>query len=348
VGVPGTQAALAHPFAGSSGGSLSEPAPTLLTVSDLRVQFQSRGRIVRAVEGITFSVKQGSTLAVIGESGSGKSVTSRAILGLLPKNTVVTGGVEFNGQQLLGLPDRSMREIRGRDIGFVPQDPARSLNPTLRVGQQVVEALRIHNRELSRKDAQTRAIELLSRVRIPSASQRFHDYPHQLSGGMRQRVLIAMALACSPKLVIADEATTALDVTTQEQIMSLLLEIQGEARMALLLISHDLALARAYADDLVVMYAGRVVEAGSSEDVFTEVRMPYTEALLEAIPSGDATSGRLVAVPGQPPDPSLAPEVGCVFAARCGRAEERCLLEKPIEEEDPKGHRWSCFYALGQ
>jgi ABC-type dipeptide/oligopeptide/nickel transport system ATPase component len=231
----------------------------LLEVEDLRVAFAVGGREVRAVDGVSYQVEPGRTLAIIGESGSGKTVGCRAIMGLLPTGTEISGSARLRGTELIGLSDGQLRKHRGSEMAMVFQDPARSLNPTMRVGKQITEAITTH-RKVSRSDARDQAIELLRLVRIPAPERRFSEYPHQLSGGMRQRVVIAMALACRPKLLIADEATTALDVTTQAQIMELLLELQRDLDMALIFISHDLGLAASYADEVVVMYAGKIVE----------------------------------------------------------------------------------------
>ena len=257
----------------------------LLDIEDLRVTFTGRGRgpEVRAVDGVTYSVYAGQTLAIVGESGSGKTVSCRAVMGLLPPGAVVTGSARFQGTQLIGLSDDQLRQHRGANVAMVFQDPARSLNPTMRVGAQIAEAVRAH-RDVTKVQAKEQAVDLLRQVHIPLPERRCAEYPHQLSGGMRQRVMIAIALACRPRLLIADEATTALDVTTQAQIMELLLELQADLGMALMLISHDLGLAGAYADEVIVMYAGRIVEQAPAIELATRVRMPYTQALYEAIP----------------------------------------------------------------
>src|SRR6204780_5862979 len=258
----------------------------LLEVEDLRVAFAVGGREVRAVDGVSYRVEAGRTLAIIGESGSGKTVGCRAIMGLLPAGAAISGSARLRGSELIGLSDAQLRKYRGSDMAMVFQDPARSLNPTMRVGSQITEAIRTH-RKVSRSEAHTEAVELLRLVRIPAPERRYHEYPHQLSGGMRQRVMIAIALACRPKLLIADEATTALDVTTQAQIMELLLELQAELGMALIMISHDLGLAASYADEVIVMYAGKIVEQAQARRLFGaggSVKMRYTRALLDAIP----------------------------------------------------------------
>jgi oligopeptide/dipeptide ABC transporter ATP-binding protein len=318
----------------------------LLEVEDLRVAFAVGGREVRAVDGVTYKVDAGRTLAIIGESGSGKTVGCRAIMGLLPVGTEISGSARLRGTELIGLSDSQLRKHRGSEMAMVFQDPARSLNPTMQVGKQITEAIRTH-RKVSTKEAHNQAVELLRLVRIPAAERRFHEYPHQLSGGMRQRVVIAMALACRPKLLIADEATTALDVTTQAQIMELLLELQQELDMALILISHDLGLAASYADEVVVMYAGKVVEQAPAKRLFGAggtVRMRYTRALLDAIPHLERPAhAELPVVSGRPPDPTMLP-VGCSFAPRCPSAADDCTAKAPALTEHAPGHRWACWH----
>ena len=335
-------------------GVLEPPPPTLapvagalLEVVDLRVTLAARGREVHAVDGLSYAVAQGQTVAIIGESGSGKTVSSRAVMGLLPPSARVEGSVRFQGVDLLGLPERELRRRRAVDLAMVLQDPARSLDPTMRVGAQITEAIRAHL-PLSRRDAKERAIELLGRVRLPDPRRRYDDYPHQLSGGMRQRVVIAAALSCYPKLLIADEATTALDVTTQAQIMRLLTDLQQELRMALVLISHDLGLAATYTDEVVVMYAGRTMEHAPTRALFRNVRSPYTKALLGAIPRLDRPPHeRLPVVQGRPPDLSRR-MVGCPFHLRCPAATEECAANRPLVVEDPPGHRYACHHPLGE
>ncbi len=318
----------------------------LLEVEDLRVAFSAGGREVRAVDGVSYRVQPGRTLAIIGESGSGKTVGCRAIMGLLPKGTAIGGSARLRGSELIGLTDAELRKHRGQDMAMVFQDPSRSLNPTMRIGKQITEAIQAH-RKVSRAEAHAQAVELLRLVRIPAADRRFHEYPHQLSGGMRQRVMIAIALACRPKLLIADEATTALDVTTQAQIMELLLELQQELDMALILISHDLGLAASYADEVVVMYAGKIVEQAPAKRLFGAggtVKMRYTRALLDAIPHLERTAHtELPVVTGRPPDPTMLP-VGCSFAPRCPAAEADCEAKAPALTEHAPGHRWACWH----
>ena len=318
----------------------------LLEVEDLRVAFAVGGREVRAVDGISYAVEPGRTLAIIGESGSGKTVGCRAIMGLLPRGTAISGSARIRGSELIGLSDNELRRHRGTDMAMVFQDPSRSLNPTMRIGTQITEAITAHRR-VGKNEANAQAVELLRLVRMPLAERRFHEYPHQLSGGMRQRVMIAIALACRPKLLIADEATTALDVTTQAQIMELLLELQQELDMALILISHDLGLAASYADEVVVMYAGKIVEQAPASRLFGRggtVRMRYTRALLDAIPHLERPAhGELPVVGGRPPDPTALPP-GCSFAPRCASAADDCLAKAPALIEHAPGHRWACWH----
>jgi oligopeptide/dipeptide ABC transporter ATP-binding protein len=318
----------------------------LLQVEDLRVAFAAGGREIRAVDGVSYRVEARQTLAIIGESGSGKTVGCRAIMGLLPATATISGSARLHGSELIGLSDAQLRKHRGSDMAMVFQDPARSLNPTMRVGSQITEAIRTH-RKVSRSQAHTEAVDLLRLVRIPAPERRYHEYPHQLSGGMRQRVMIAIALACRPKLLIADEATTALDVTTQAQIMELLLELQAELGMGLVLISHDLGLAASYADEVVVMYAGKIVEQAPARQLFGRdgtVKMRYTRALLDAIPHIERTAhSDLPVVSGRPPDPTALPP-GCSFAPRCAHAQADCTTKAPALAEHSPGHSWACWH----
>ncbi|MGH2895162.1 MAG: ABC transporter ATP-binding protein [Solirubrobacteraceae bacterium] len=318
----------------------------LLQVEDLRVDFRQGGRVVRAVDSLSYQADKARTLALIGESGSGKTVSARAIMALLPDTAHVSGAIRFDGQELVGLPERRMRALRGSQIAMVFQDPARSLNPTLRIGAQITEAIHMH-RNVSKAEAHDRAVELMELVRLPAARERVRQYPHQLSGGMRQRVMIAIALAGDPRLLIADEATTALDVTTQAQIMELLRDLQQRLGMALIMISHDLGLAASYADEVLVMYAGRAVERAATRTLFGQVRMPYTRALLGAIPRlENPPHTTLMAVPGQPPDLASQPP-GCPFAPRCPDVTEKCReVAPPLAEQEP-GHLWACWHPCG-
>jgi oligopeptide/dipeptide ABC transporter ATP-binding protein len=315
----------------------------LLKVDDLRVRFDNAGRRLYAVNGLSYQLRAGQMLAIIGESGSGKTVSSRALMGLLPATATVTGSAQIDGVELLGMPEQEMRRHRGADIAMVFQDPTRSLNPTMRVGTQITEAVRAHAR-VDSAAARKRAMELLSLVRIPDPQRRYHEYPHQLSGGMRQRVMIAIALAADPKLLIADEATTALDVTTQAQIMDLLAELRSRLGTAIILISHDLGLAASYADDVIVMYAGRAVEYAPTRILFAQIRMPYTRALLEAIPRLEREShAPLPVTPGQPPDLTALPG-GCAFQPRCSRAKPECRESRPPLIQHEVGHWWACWH----
>jgi oligopeptide/dipeptide ABC transporter ATP-binding protein len=318
----------------------------VLEVDDLRVRFPEASRDWFAVDGVSFRLQRGKTLGIVGESGSGKSVTAKAIMGLLGKARAdVTGSIRFEGRDLAQADVGTLRRIRGREIALVFQDPMRSLNPTMRIGIQVGEPLRLHL-GLSRREARARALELLDSVRIPAATRRIDEYPHQLSGGMRQRVMIAMALACGPKLLIADEPTTALDVTTQAQIMDLLRDLQEEYGMAMILISHDIELASEYTDDIAVMYAGRVVERAPSQTIFDAARMPYTEALFQSIPRLDQRShSRLAAIEGAPPGPGALLR-GCRFEPRCKYRQVRCVEEAPPLEESEPNHAWACWFPL--
>jgi oligopeptide/dipeptide ABC transporter ATP-binding protein len=315
----------------------------VLRVEDLHVRFDQAGTRIHAVNGLSYQLQEGRTLAIIGESGSGKTVSSRALMGLLPPTATVTGSARIDGVELVGMPEDEMRARRGADIAMVFQDPTRSLNPTMRVGTQIIEAVRAHRR-VDAAAAKRRAVELLSVVRIPDSQRRFHEYPHQLSGGMRQRVMIAIALASDPKVLIADEATTALDVTTQAQIMHLLAELRSRLGTAIILISHDLGLAASYADDVIVMYAGRAVEYAPARILFAQMRMPYTRALLDAIPRLEREShGQLPVTPGQPPDLMALP-VGCAFEPRCPRRQPECRVSRPPFVEHEVGHWWACWH----
>jgi oligopeptide/dipeptide ABC transporter ATP-binding protein len=315
----------------------------LLDVDSLDVRFNLGTRSVHAVQGLTFSVERGQSVAIVGESGSGKTVSSRAIMGLLPEYADVTGSVRFDGVELVGLHDRDMREHRGSDVAMVFQDPARSLDPTMRIGKQISEAIRCHL-PLTKSEAKERAIELLEMVRVPAARQRWHEFPHQLSGGTRQRVMIAVALACRPRLLIADEATTALDVTTQAQIMQMLCDLQLELEMSMIIITHDLRLAASYTKDTVVMYAGRAVERAPTKTLFGSLRMPYTKALFDAIPRLERDShARLPAVPGSGVG-APGELVGCCFNPRCSFVQDRCMTEAPPFEEHEADHFWACWH----
>lgn len=325
----------------------AEPDAPLLAVDDLYVEFRIRGRgVVHAVNGLSYRVAAGEALAILGESGSGKSVAAQAVLGLLggPPARITGGAVRYRGVDLLKLREKRMRDIRGEHIAMIFQDALTALNPVIGVGAQIAEMYRIH-RGMSRATARIRALELMDRVRIPAAASRFDDYPHQFSGGMRQRVMIAMALALEPELLIADEPTTALDVTVQAQIMELLAELRAELNMALILITHDLGVVADTADRIVVMYAGSVMEHAEVHELYRRPAHPYTEGLLAAVPRVDRSAGtRLTPIGGTPPNPMAVPS-GCPFHPRCPRATDRCAAEVPELLEARPG-RWSaCHYA---
>src|SRR6188768_4426669 len=315
----------------------------LLSVRDLRVTFTRQGEEpFIAVDGVSFDVRPGQTVGLVGESGCGKSVTSLAVMGLLPKRgNTVEGEATFEGTNLLGLDEKAMRERRGRDIAMIFQDPLSSLNPVVPVGLQVTEVLERH-RGMSRKAAQPVARDLLKRVGIPDPDRRLKDYPHQMSGGMRQRALIAMALACNPRLLIADEPTTALDVTIQAQILELMRTLQQETGTAVILITHDLGVVAEVADDVVVMYAGKVVEQAPVGALFEKPQHPYTVGLLGSIPRLDADAVRLASIDGQVPSP-FQPEPGCSFAPRCPFADERCRATPPALRDLGERHLAACW-----
>ena len=303
----------------------------MLEVENLSVDFQVEDGWIRAIDQVSFAMPANASLGIVGESGSGKSVTALSILGLhTARSTRTTGTIRFDGQNLLELPERRMRELRGRDIAMIFQDPMHSLNPVLNVGEQIGETLRIHQ-GLSGKEAKKRSVDLLDLVRIPDAKSRVDAYPHQLSGGMRQRVMIAIAIACRPRLLIADEPTTALDVTVQAQILELLRDLRDEIGMSVILISHDLGLVAEFAERVLVMYAGDVVEDAPARTIFEAPAHPYSEGLLRAIPSADEDMERLYAIPGRIPDPANRPE-GCSFAPRCGYVQPSCAQPPPLEQ----------------
>jgi peptide/nickel transport system ATP-binding protein len=300
----------------------------LLEVENLQTSFRTDDGVVRAVDGVSFRVEPGKTLGIVGESGSGKSVTCLTIMGLNDRrNTSSAGVARFDGIDLLAAGEEAVRRLRGDRISMIFQDPMTSLNPVKRIGWQLEEAVMVH-RDVTRGEARQAAIEALEGVRIPRASQRVNDYPHQFSGGMRQRVMIAMALINEPELVIADEPTTALDVTTQAQILQLLAHLQEERQMAIIMITHDLGVVAEVADDVVVMYGGQVVEQGGVDDVFYRPRHPYTWGLLGSLPRLDVDLERLQQIPGQPPS-LLRPPSGCRFHPRCAHVMERCSVELP-------------------
>jgi len=301
----------------------------LLEIRSLTTWFFTEDGVVRAVEDVSFEIFPGEIVSLVGESGCGKSVTGLSLLRLIPMppGKILKGELLFEGRDLLGLEEREMEKVRGNDISMIFQEPMTSLNPVFTIGNQIIEALQLHQ-NLDKKEARTRAIEMLDRVRIPSSEVRIDSYPHQLSGGMRQRAMIAMALSCQPKLLIADEPTTALDVTIQAQVLRLLKEIQREMGMAVMLITHDLGVVSEIADRVAVMYAGRIVESGPIEAIFGKMRHPYTRGLLESIPHLDEKRKRLNAIPGQVPNPMNLPG-GCKFHPRCHLMIDECKREEP-------------------
>ena len=321
----------------------------LLEVENLQTHFGTPDGVVRAVEGLSFHVEAGETLGIVGESGCGKSVTSMSILRLLPEPPgKVTGSIRFEGRELLQLSDREMRKIRGNKISMVFQEPMTSLNPVMTVGEQISETVRIHQ-GASAKDAEAKAIEMLQLVGIPAPERRVREYPHQLSGGMRQRVMIAMALACNPRLLIADEPTTALDVTIQAQILDLMRDLKTRLGSAIVLITHDLGVVAEMAQRVVVMYAGRKVEEAPVNEIFARPMHPYTRGLLGAIPKlGSSLGGggrvRLAEITGHVPS-LRTPIAGCAFAGRCGSATDVCALIPPAVEVKAAGHAVACHHA---
>jgi oligopeptide/dipeptide ABC transporter ATP-binding protein len=315
----------------------------LLEVDDLATHFFTREGVVRAVDGVSFAVEKGETLGIVGESGCGKSVTALSIMGLIPKPPakIVSGSVMFEGRELTKLSERRLEDVRGREIAMIFQDPMTSLNPTLTIGTQITETIRRHY-DVPQKQANKKAIELLEEVRIPRAAERLTDYPHRFSGGMRQRVMIAIALSCDPKLLIADEPTTALDVTVQASVLDLLDDLRHEHEMAMIIITHDMGVVAEAADDIIVMYAGQIVEHASTLELFDNPEHPYTEALLGALPQIEGEGirhGRLTAIPGRPPD-LIDPPAACRFGPRCPYANrgDSCTTTMPELREVRKGH----------
>ena len=319
----------------------------LLQVRDLSIRFRTPRGLVHAVNDVSFDLAQGRTLAIVGESGSGKSVLSRAILGLLrPATALRSGSIDFDGTDLAALDEPALRHIRGRDIAMIFQDPMSSLNPVLTIEKQIGEVLELHL-GLDSAARRERTVALLRSVGIAAAEQRMKEYPHQLSGGMRQRVMIAMALACRPRLLIADEPTTALDVTIQMQILVLLKQQQKQTGMSMIFISHDLAAVGGIADEVAVMYGGRFVEQAPMEAFFARRRMPYSEALIKARPNPFAPRGaRLEAIEGRPPDLTALPP-GCAFAPRCKNADQQCLASRP-ELLNEGERRYACWHPVSE
>jgi oligopeptide/dipeptide ABC transporter ATP-binding protein len=319
----------------------------LLEVTDLHVSFATPRGAVRAVQGVSLQLEQGKTLGIVGESGSGKTVLSRAIMGLLPRRSATqTGSVIYEGTEILNAPNDRLRKLWGTQIAMVFQDPMTSLNPVQRIGNQITETLKLHLK-LGKDEAKETALSLLMQVGIPSPVERYGAYPFQLSGGMRQRVMIAIALACAPRLLMADEPTTGLDVTVQAQILDLLSTLQRQRQMAMILVTHDLGVVATRTDEIIVMYAGNVVERAPTSVLFSEMSMPYTEALLKSMPRiSNPSHTRLLSIEGRPPD-LLSPPPGCPFAPRCPYVQDKCRAEKPpLVEGAVPGHSYACWFPL--
>ena len=323
---------------------IDRPSP-LLDVRDLRTRFDTDDGSFHAVDGIGFSIEAGRTLAIVGESGCGKSVTALSIMGLVPNppGSIDGGSIRFEGRELVGASERTLQDLRGNGIAMIFQEPMSSLNPAFTIGEQIVEGL-LRHRPIGRQEAKERAIAMLRKVRMPAPEQRFHEYPHKLSGGMRQRAMIAMALACEPRLLIADEPTTALDVTIQAQILALMRTLQDETGTAIVLITHDLGVVAEVADDVLVMYLGRVVEQAPVATLFAMPQHPYTIGLLGSIPRMDVRRERLAAIEGQVPNPLHRP-TGCSFSDRCPFADARCREAEPALRTIAAGHQSACWKA---
>ena len=316
---------------------------TLLSVRDLRVQFGGGAGAITAVDSVSFDIAEGEVLGIVGESGSGKSVTALSIMGLLPQPParIGAGSIWFEGENILTYSERELRNLRGPGIGMIFQEPMTSLNPVFTIGDQLMETIRVHER-ISPRARRERAVEMLTKVGIAAPERRLADYPHQLSGGMRQRVMIAMALACRPKLLIADEPTTALDVTIQQQILELLLDLREEFRMAIMIITHNMGVVAEVADRVIVMYAGKIVERAGVKALFEHPSHPYTRGLLESIPSLEDDRQRLKTIPGALPNPA-APPPGCRFEPRCGFRLEACRVAVPPLADIGGGHDSACI-----
>lgn len=334
--------------AGRPDGKAAVDEGPLLEVADLVTHFRTPRGVVRAVDGVSFSLRRGETLGVVGESGSGKTVLSRSIMGLLPRHNLIRGGsVRFEGREIAEAGSEEMRGLWGTKISMVFQDPMTSLNPVMRVGNQITEPL-LQHLDITRKYARDLALSLLTSVGIPEPERRLSQYPHEMSGGMRQRVMIAIAIACGPMLLLADEPTTALDVTVQAQILDLLQKEQRERYMAMILVTHDLGVVAGRADAIAVMYAGRIVEMAPTPTLFSSMRMPYTEALMRSIPRiTEPSHTRLHAISGRPPA-LIDPPPGCRFAPRCGYVQDRCWKEEPpLTPGDAPGHSYRCWFPVG-
>lgn len=322
------------------------PSQPVLDVKELTTRFETQDGTVHAVTGVSFELKQGEFLGVVGESGSGKSVTMMSLLRLIPMppGEIVSGEAIFDGEDLLAMDMAELRDVRGGRIGFVFQDPMTSLNPVLKVGRQITETLTLH-RGMNSKDAEQRAVELLEMVGIPDAKSRLKSYPHEFSGGMRQRAMIAVAIACSPEVVIADEPTTALDVTIQAQIIDIVKDLRDRLNTAVIWITHDLGVVASLADRVIVMYGGQIVEEALVNDLYGSPQHPYTMALLESVPRLDQKGTGLESIKGQPPS-MYAPPTHCVFAPRCDFAYERCWKENPVLQTISEDHKAACWWDV--
>ena len=315
----------------------------LLEVSQLRVHIETQHGTVQAVRGVSFHLDEQETLAIVGESGSGKSISVKSIMGLLPKNgKIVEGSILLEGKDLAKYSERQMQSVRGSDISMIFQDPMTSLNPTMTVGKQIVEVLKEHRKDMTKAQMKDRALELISLVGISNPEARFDQYPHQLSGGMRQRVVIAVALACDPKILIADEPTTALDVTIQAQILDLMRDLQKKIKTSIIIITHNLGVVANIADRVAVMYGGQLVETADVRDMFYKTAHPYTKGLLASIPKASEKGSELTAIPGTPPD-LMEPPKGCPFAARCTKTMEVCRQYPPEDMHCSETHRARCW-----
>ena len=331
------------------GVSTTDMIQPLLHVDDLRVQFKTDEGLVRAVDGVSFGLGTGETLGIVGESGSGKSVTNLAIMGLVPRppGRILSGSAAYRGEDLLNMTPRQLSRIRGDRVAMIFQDPMTALNPFLTIEQQLTEVTRLHLGH-TRKKARAHAIDMLERVGLPAAARRIHEYPHQFSGGMRQRVMIAMALACKPDVLIADEPTTALDVTIQAEILDLMKDLQRQESTAIIMVTHNLGVIANVCHRVLVMYAGKVVEEADAEALFSNPRHPYTVGLLESIPRLDEqTAETLTPIAGQPPDLVHLPP-GCSFRPRCGWCIDRCAIEQPPLVPHPSGSRFACLVDIDQ
>ena len=316
---------------------------TLLEVKNMHVSIHTDSGVIQAVRGVSFDLHESETLAIVGESGSGKSITNKAVMGLLPVGGQIDEGeVILNGRDIAHFSEKEMNKIRGAEVSMIFQDPLTSLNPTMTVGNQITEMLMLHKPEMSAEQRKDRALELLDMVGIPNPSERFGQYPHQFSGGMRQRVMISIALACEPKILIADEPTTALDVTIQAQILELMKRLQKKVNTSIIIITHNLGVVSSMADRVQVMYGGRFVESGVLDEVFYETKHPYTKGLLDSIPNLQLSNQQLYSIPGTPPD-LISPPHGCPFAARCSHCLKVCEKYAPPEFHFSDTHRASCW-----